>query len=298
LPRRATAAPAAACARAACHAPKLTRRPQVRPPAAAAGRPQHSGSARGSYTAAAPRTGCCSVRCWPLPHMPARKPVLSSGRSATRPASCSPSERSCPRNACTRPAVLGGSPAHWRPAAGARARACFARPPRVRSRPPPLRAGCSGKRRRTDFLPLSAFDERALLSDYRFLEEAAAAGEAAQRAAPARGRAAPPPHLQELAHQVRAPARAARRAARAPGRNRAARRRRLAPAACAGARRALSSLCGPRAGWLCRRRVLRICSDVLATRVWRPAAALPGAAAGAARAQGRLSRPPPPAAPG
>ncbi|KAK9834870.1 hypothetical protein WJX81_005212 [Elliptochloris bilobata] len=63
--------------------------------------------------------------------------------------------------------------------------------------------GCTGKRSRTGFVPLSEFDERALLSDYRFLEEAAAAGEAAHRVAPAQRRAMPPPHLQELVHQAR-----------------------------------------------------------------------------------------------
>ena len=66
-------------------------------------------------------------------------------------------------------------------------------------------AGCTGKRSRTGFVPLSEFDERALLSDYRFLEEAAAVGHAAQRAAPGRRHAMPPPHLQELVHQVAHP---------------------------------------------------------------------------------------------
>jgi len=170
--------------------------------------------------------------------------------------------------------VLGGrSSAHRRPATGACACASFAGPLRVRPRPARgrkrrdrgrrRRAGCTGKRRRTDFLPLSAFDERALLSDYRFLEEAPAAGDAAQRAAPDRRRAAPPPHLQELAHQVCAPARSARRAARAPGRSCANRRRRLASDVSTSARRGWSSLCCPRTGRLCRRRILRTCPGAL-----------------------------------
>ena len=33
--------------------------------------------------------------------------------------------------------------------------------------------GCTGKRKRTDFTPLAAYGDRELVSDYRFLEEAA-----------------------------------------------------------------------------------------------------------------------------
>jgi len=193
---------------------------------------------------------------------------MQPGQPTARLVSGSARAKPAPRSA-----VLGGrSSAHWQPAVGACACACFARPPRVWPRPARgserrgrrrRRAGCSGKRRRTDFLPLSAFDERALLSDYRFLEEAAAAGDAAQRAAPDRRRAAPPPHLQELAHQVCAPARSARRAARAPGRSCANRRRRLASDVCVGARRGWSSLCCPRTGRSCRRRTSRICPGAL-----------------------------------
>ena len=76
--------------------------------------------------------------------------------------------------------------------------------------------GCTGKRSRTGFVPLAEFDERALLSDYRFLEEAAAASHAAQRAAPGRRHARPPPHLQELVHQVGPPTSQGLRNARGP----------------------------------------------------------------------------------
>lgn len=68
--------------------------------------------------------------------------------------------------------------------------------------PPACFVGCTGKRSRTGFVPLTEFDERVLLSDYRFLEEAAAAGDAAQRVAPGERRAVPPQHARELVHQV------------------------------------------------------------------------------------------------
>ena len=36
-----------------------------------------------------------------------------------------------------------------------------------------LCTGCTGKRKRTEFTPLAAYGDRELISDYRFLEEAA-----------------------------------------------------------------------------------------------------------------------------
>ncbi|XP_042515508.1 box C/D snoRNA protein 1-like [Macadamia integrifolia] len=43
------------------------------------------------------------------------------------------------------------------------------------------RTGCTGKRLRTQFVPLSQFDDNLLISDYNFLEEAKKAAESAQR---------------------------------------------------------------------------------------------------------------------
>ena len=36
-----------------------------------------------------------------------------------------------------------------------------------------LHAGCTGKRKRTEYVPIAAFSDRELVSDYNFLEEAA-----------------------------------------------------------------------------------------------------------------------------
>ena len=36
-----------------------------------------------------------------------------------------------------------------------------------------LHAGCTGKRKRTEYVPIAAFSDRELISDYNFLEEAA-----------------------------------------------------------------------------------------------------------------------------
>lgn len=36
-----------------------------------------------------------------------------------------------------------------------------------------MRTGCTGKRKRTDYVPMAGFGDRELISDYRFLEEAA-----------------------------------------------------------------------------------------------------------------------------
>ena len=36
-----------------------------------------------------------------------------------------------------------------------------------------LHAGCTGKRKRTEYIPIAAFSDRELVSDYNFLEEAA-----------------------------------------------------------------------------------------------------------------------------
>ncbi|XP_043694741.1 box C/D snoRNA protein 1-like [Telopea speciosissima] len=43
------------------------------------------------------------------------------------------------------------------------------------------RTGCTGKRPRTQFVPLSKFDDNLLISDYNFLEEAKRVAESAQR---------------------------------------------------------------------------------------------------------------------
>ncbi|KAF3337290.1 putative box C/D snoRNA protein [Carex littledalei] len=43
------------------------------------------------------------------------------------------------------------------------------------------RLQCTGKRPRTDFIPISQFDDKALLSDYNFLEETKQVAEAARR---------------------------------------------------------------------------------------------------------------------
>ncbi len=36
-----------------------------------------------------------------------------------------------------------------------------------------LHTGCTGKRQRTEYVPIAAFSDRELISDYNFLEEAA-----------------------------------------------------------------------------------------------------------------------------
>jgi hypothetical protein len=59
-------------------------------------------------------------------------------------------------------------------------------------------APCSGKRDRAAYVGRRDFDERALLRDYRLLEEAARADDAARRARPPAGRPDPPPHLRAL----------------------------------------------------------------------------------------------------
>ncbi len=65
-------------------------------------------------------------------------------------------------------------------------------------------AGCSGKRQRTEFVPLSEFDERDLISDYNFLEEAAQLADSAQRSRQRLSSAQGPDiaAVRQLQHQV------------------------------------------------------------------------------------------------
>lgn len=63
--------------------------------------------------------------------------------------------------------------------------------------------GCTGKRNRAEYVALSEFDDRRLMSDYRFLEKAAAVTESAARS---RARAGPDIlQIRQLQHQVRPP---------------------------------------------------------------------------------------------
>jgi hypothetical protein len=84
--------------------------------------------------------------------------------------------------------------------AGCRARTCSLECSRAHKE----RARCSGKRAREAFVPLKDYDERNLLSDYRFVEEAIETRAAAERrlaAAPRSAAGAPerlPQHLQAL----------------------------------------------------------------------------------------------------
>ncbi|EIE21382.1 hypothetical protein COCSUDRAFT_48085 [Coccomyxa subellipsoidea C-169] len=66
-------------------------------------------------------------------------------------------------------------------------------------------AGCSGKRQRTEFVPLSEFDERDLISDYNFLEEAAQLADSAQRSRQRLSSAQGPDiaAVRQLQHQAR-----------------------------------------------------------------------------------------------
>lgn len=63
--------------------------------------------------------------------------------------------------------------------------------------------GCTGKRSRTDMVTLSDFTERQLLSDYKFLEEAARLNDVAQRSGVPRPARQLPHGLQIFVDQVR-----------------------------------------------------------------------------------------------
>jgi uncharacterized protein YdaU (DUF1376 family) len=63
-----------------------------------------------------------------------------------------------------------------------------------------VRAGCTGKRNRAEFVALAEFDDAALMSDYRFLEDAAAASEAAARNQQRTGEDIP--QVRQLQHQA------------------------------------------------------------------------------------------------
>ncbi|PNH04040.1 Box C/D snoRNA protein 1 [Tetrabaena socialis] len=62
--------------------------------------------------------------------------------------------------------------------------------------------GCSGQRDRAAFLPMKEFDDRALLSDYRLLEEVARAEDVARRCRPPGAKPQLPPHLASLVYQA------------------------------------------------------------------------------------------------
>ena len=62
--------------------------------------------------------------------------------------------------------------------------------------------GCTGKRSRTDMVTLSDFTERQLLSDYKFLEEAARLNDVAQRSGVPRPARQLPHGLQVFVDQV------------------------------------------------------------------------------------------------
>eukprot|EP00873_Tetraselmis_striata_P014366 jgi/Tetstr1/434630/TSEL_023721.t1 len=63
--------------------------------------------------------------------------------------------------------------------------------------------GCTGKRDRTAFVPLREFDDRALGSDYVFLEEAMRLKDNAKRSRPPTPREELPHHLSTMVHQAR-----------------------------------------------------------------------------------------------
>lgn len=62
--------------------------------------------------------------------------------------------------------------------------------------------GCTGKRDRTGYIKRVEFDDRTVLSDYKFLEEAKLVQEVAKRAKPPTPRFQLPPHLQSLVYQA------------------------------------------------------------------------------------------------
>ena len=64
-------------------------------------------------------------------------------------------------------------------------------------------SGCSGKRRRTDFVPLDAFTERHLRSDIQLLEEVQRAEQLAARERPGGVPRHPPQWAKELHGEVR-----------------------------------------------------------------------------------------------
>lgn len=63
--------------------------------------------------------------------------------------------------------------------------------------------GCSGKRNRTAFVGRGQFDERAFMSDYRFLEEVKLADDVAKRSRPPPPKPELPPFLKTLVYQAR-----------------------------------------------------------------------------------------------
>lgn len=63
-------------------------------------------------------------------------------------------------------------------------------------------SGCTGKRSRTDMVTLSDFTERQLLSDYKFLEEAARLNDVAKRSGVPRPATQLPHGLQVFVDQV------------------------------------------------------------------------------------------------
>ena len=64
---------------------------------------------------------------------------------------------------------------------------------------------CTGKRSRTEMVTLSDFTERQLLSDYKFLEEAARLHDVAQRSEAPRPARQLPLGLQNFVDEVRLP---------------------------------------------------------------------------------------------
>lgn len=69
-----------------------------------------------------------------------------------------------------------------------------------------IATGCSGKRQRTSFVPLSEFGEDHLISDYNLLEEAAQLAESAQRTRQrtSNAQSAQIAKVRHMQHQVRA----------------------------------------------------------------------------------------------
>lgn len=65
------------------------------------------------------------------------------------------------------------------------------------------KTGCSGKRDRTAYVGRGQWDERHLLSDYKFLEEVKLADDIAKRSRPPAPKQELPPFLQNLVYQAR-----------------------------------------------------------------------------------------------
>ncbi|GLC54103.1 hypothetical protein PLESTB_000824000 [Pleodorina starrii] len=63
-------------------------------------------------------------------------------------------------------------------------------------------SGCSGQRDRTAFVPMQEFDDRALLSDFRLLEEIGRVEDVARRCRPPAPRPELPPYLANLVYQA------------------------------------------------------------------------------------------------